>query len=420
MKKGYKIGIGIAVFIALLVGVFMIVFGKGAIKESDFLHVENGQLVTEAGDQVLLQGVNLGGWLIQESWMCPVNGADRKWANLDTLEVLESRFGKADAAKLIATYQDNWITAWDIQNISKMGCNVVRVPFWYRNFMTDTAGNWINENLNENPGFQRLDWVIEQAGKNGMYVILDMHGCPGGQSMDHCCGTLCQNELYTNEVCQATMEKLWVAIADRYKDNPVVAAYDIMNEPQNNGGYEGENSYDPWQKASWEMSNQIYDRMIKAIRTVDNRHVITVEGIWRITNLPDPATLGWENVMYQAHLYDGNEEFEKQCKSIAEMMNKYGVAGYVGEFQNLYGILYCEKNGINWTTWTYKGTDANVDGFFWYYGDGVWDVNLQEDSYEMIMAKWGEVLKTEKFMENTMVTQLIRQATMFDLSKYEE
>lgn len=420
MKKKYKILIGVVIFILLLYGVYQIVFGKSPIREKDFLHVDNGQLVTKEGEQVLLQGVNLGGWLVQESWCCPVNGADRKWANLDTLEVLESRFGRDAAAKLIETYQDNWITEWDIRKISEMGCNVIRVPFWYRNFMLDTEGTWINENLDENPGFKRLDWVINQAGQYGMYVILDMHGCPGGQSMDHSTGTLCKNILYTDETCQATMEKLWVAIAQRYKDCPVVAAYDIMNEPQNNGGYEGENSYDPWKKETWEMSNQIYDRMIKAIREVDDRHVITVEGIWRITNLPDPAVAGWDNVMYQAHLYDGNAEFEKQCQSIADTMSKYGVAGYVGEFQNLYGIIYCERNGINWTSWTYKGTDSNIDGFFWYFGDGVWDANIQEDSYEMIKVKWGEVLRTEKFVENTLVTQMINTATHFDMSKYEE
>ena len=299
MKK--KIVLGVALGIVLL-GVmicgFCLLNRSGKIKQEDFLHVEEGNLVTENGEEVLLQGVNLGSWLVQESWMCPVNGEDKKWANLDTIGVLESRFGVEKTAKLLETYQDNWITEWDIKNIADMGCNVIRVPFWYRNFMLDTQGTWITENFDENPGFKRLDWVIEQADKNGLYVILDMHGCPGGQSMDHCCGTLEQNDLYTDETCQNTMELLWRTIAERYKDSPVVAAYDIMNEPQNNSGYEGEHSYDPWQQETWEMSNQIYDRMIKAIREVDSRHVITVEGIWRITNLPNPKEMGWENMMY--------------------------------------------------------------------------------------------------------------------------
>ncbi len=402
--------LGILAVAALTCG-FVVVNGKNKIREEDFLHVEEGMLVNEKGEQVLLQGVNLGGWLLQESWMCPVNGEDRKWANLDTLQVLESRFGTEKTAKLIESYQDNWITEWDIENIANMGCNVIRVPFWYRNFMKDTQGTWITENPDDNPGFKRLDWVIEQAEKNDMYVILDMHGCPGGQSMDHCCGTLGVNELYTDETCQNTMELLWRTIAARYKDNPAVAAYDIMNEPQNNSGYEDEHSYDPWNSQSWEMSNQIYDRMIKAIREVDNRHVITVEGIWRVSNLPDPKIVGWENVMYQTHLYDDNSGFVKQTQAMADTMQKYGVAGYVGEFQNLYGIALCKEKNINWTTWTYKGTGSNIGTFFWYIGNDVWDADLQNDSYELILAKWGEVLQTKKFQEVTAVTQIIKDVT---------
>lgn len=408
-KKMWYVIMGLVVLVMFVCGAGFMLKNNG-IEEKDFLHVENGNLVTEDGRAVLLQGVNLGGWLIQESWMTPVNGEDRKWANLDTLEVLESRFGYDKTANLVKTYQDNWITEWDIENIANMGCNVIRVPFWYRNFMKDEQGTWITENMDENPGFQRLDWIIEQAGKNDMYVILDMHGCPGGQSMDHCCGTLCRNDLYTDVNCQNIMELLWSVIAARYKDNPVVAAYDIMNEPQNNSGYEGEHSYDPWQSESWEMTNQIYDHMIKAIREIDSRHVITVEGIWRVSNLPDPATVGWENVMYQTHLYDDDANFEIQTQAMADTVAKYGVAGYIGEFQNLNGIEMCQVRNLNWTTWTYKGTDSDADGFFWYFGRDVWDADVQNDTYEMILAKWGEVLKTENFREKKMVTHKIGEA----------
>ena len=409
-KKVLVISIGIVILVSLIIGGWGMLQNQQKITEKDFLHVENGSLITEDGRTVLLQGVNLGGWLIQESWMCPVSGENRKWANLDTLEVLESRFGYDKTAELIKAYQDNWITEKDIENIAKMGCNVIRVPFWYRNFMKDEQGTWITDNMDENPGFQRLDWVIGQAGKNGMYVILDMHGCPGGQSMDHCCGTLCRNDLYTDINCQNVMELLWSVIAARYKDNPVVAAYDIMNEPQNNSGYEGEHNYDPWQPESWEMTNKIYDQMIKAIREIDSRHVITVEGIWRVSNLPDPATMGWDNMMYQTHLYDDDATFEQQAQAMADTVKKYGVAGYVGEFQNLNGIAMCQNRNINWTTWTYKGTSTDADSFFWYFGEDVRDADIHNDSYELILAKWGEVLKTENFEKRRSVIRRMQEA----------
>lgn len=380
------------------------------IEKKDFIQVKEGKLVNGQDEEVLLKGVNLGGWLLQESWMCPVSGEDRKWANLDTLNVLSERFGEEKTQELFETYQDNWITEWDIQNIADMGCNVLRLPFWYRNFMKDTQGTWICEDPNENPGFKRLDWLIQTAGKYGLYVILDMHGCPGGQSMDHCCGTLVTNELYTDGVCQDTMELLWKTIALRYKDNPVVAAYDVMNEPQNNGGYEGANSYDPWEPYSWELSNKIYDRMIKAIRTVDEKHVITVEGIWRVSNLPNPDDFGWENMMYQTHLYDDDEGFEKWTDAMAEAVDMYKVAGYIGEFQNMNGISMCNKKNISWTTWSYKGTKCDRGTFFWYFGDII-HADVEKDSFETIKEKWSEGIRTSKFIEKTNVTDVIKKAT---------
>ena len=379
-------------------------------QDRKFLQVCDGQLVNGEGEPIVLQGVNLGGWMIQESWMCPVNGEDRKWANLNTLELLERRFTDAEVQELLDTYQDNWITEADIENIAYMGCNVVRVPFWYRNFMKDEQGTWLTEDLDENPGIKRLDWIIDMAEKYGMYVILDMHGCPGGQSMDHSCGTLCENRLYTDEQCQQTMETLWVALVERYRDNATVAAYDIMNEPQNNGGYEGINSYDPWESTSWELSNAVYDRMIKAIREVDTNHVITVEGIWRVSNLPDPEQMGWTNMMYQLHLYDDEDGFRMWAADLAAKAKEYDVAAYVGEFQNMQGLGICNEYGISWTTWTYKGTNRDVGTFFWYYGEPE-RADCANDSYEELLRKWGEPIRTERFEEKEYITNLIAQQT---------
>lgn len=394
--------------VGLMMMIAALMMSSCGVEKQDkrFLQVRDGQLVNGEGETVVLRGVNLGGWLIQESWMCPVNGEDRKWANLDTLKLLEGRFTEEETQKLLDTYQDNWITEVDIGNIANLGCNVVRVPFWYRNFMKDEQGTWLTEDLDENPGIRRLDWIIDMAEKYDMYVILDMHGCPGGQSMDHCCGTLCENRLYTDEQCLQTMETLWVTLAKRYCDRAAVAAYDIMNEPQNNGGYRGINSYDPWKSTSWELSNAVYDRMIKAIRAVDANHVITVEGIWRLSNLPDPAQMGWTNMMYQLHLYDDEDGFRTWAADLAVKAKEYDVAAYVGEFQNMAGPGICNEYGISWTTWTYKGTNRDVGTFFWYYGEPE-KADCANDSYEELLRKWGEPLRTESFEEKAYLTELI-------------
>ncbi|WP_139903212.1 hypothetical protein [Clostridium thermarum] len=109
-----------------------------SIVSSDFLKVQGTGLVNENGKVVALRGTNFGGWLIQESWMCPVYGIDRQWANLDSINALKSRgFSHEEILDLYDTYQDNWITETDFDELSEMGVNCIRIPFWYRNFMKD-------------------------------------------------------------------------------------------------------------------------------------------------------------------------------------------------------------------------------------------------------------------------------------------
>ena len=366
------------------------------ITDTDYLTVSGSNLVNRKGEAVILRGVNLGGWMLQEGWMCPVSGADGEWGNLDTIEAFRANgFSDEQIQQLFDTYQDNWITESDLDIIAATGANCIRVPFWYRNFMINEAGDWIDDDFDNNPGFKRLDWIIGQAGARGMYVILDLHGAPGGQSMNHSTGTVGRNNLYTSEECRAAMKKLWVAIAERYKNNPAVAAYDIMNEPQNNDGFEANEHYvSPWDSAAWGQTNDVYREMIAAVREIDAERVISVEGIWRIGNLPDPEDEGWTNMLYQVHLYDDTKQFKSLARKVKSYGKRHGVATLVGEFSNMDGIEICEEYGISWTSWTYKGGKGASGSWFWYYGSPE-PVIPTEDDFDTALEKWGEALRTE-------------------------
>ncbi len=362
------------------------------------------------GTPLMLRGVNLGGWLIQENWMCPIEGADNEWANLNTVEVLEERgFSAGEIEALFGIYRDNWLTEADLDRIAAAGCNVVRVPFWYRNFMKNEQGDWIDDNLDAIDGFRRLDWVIAEAKERGMYVILDMHGVPGGQSFNHSCGTLGSNKIYSDPTCRQAMKKLWVTIAERYKNESAVAAYDIMNEPHNNDeAYREDPAWrDIWSPQSWEEYNAVYDEMIEAIRAVDPVHVITVEGIWRVSNLPKPEKAGWSNMMYQVHLYDDTTTFRGLAKQMSLYAGLYGVAGYVGEFSNPDGYEICEANDLHWTSWTYKGGKGFYGDWFWYYGSPE-AVDPYTDDYDTIARKWGAAIRTETMQENSALIETIK------------
>lgn len=356
---------------------------------------KGGYIYNGLGEEVVLRGINLGGWMLQETWMCPVIGSE---CNLDSITLLESRgFTDQQIKTLFMTYADNFITEWDIKAIASMGMNCVRLPFWYRNFMDENL-NFYSENPDDNPGFQLIDRLVGWAEKYDLYVILDMHGCPGGQSTDHTTGTLNKNELYTSEANLDAMERLWEAIATRYKDSGTVCAYDIMNEPMNNNT-EVENGWPAQSETALDYTYMVYERMIAAIRAIDTNHMISIEGIWTPYVLRNPADYGWENMMYQLHLYDKTLDMvELRVKELSEMRTNWGVAVYAGEFNNgdeFYddALKVYRENKINCTAWTYKVT-YDYHGNWSVYRANITPADLANDSYEEILEKWGECLDT--------------------------
>ena len=366
----------------------------------NMLYVKDGRLVSGSDEnEVILNGVNLGSWLMMEMWMCPIEAKDEQFSYSDAIGVLESRFGRKKAEELITLYEDSFITDDDFAKIEALGFNCVRIPFWYRNFM-NSSGNWFTVRHDDNEGFKRLDKIIEQCAAHGLYVILDMHGCPGGQSMNQSTGVAGKNELYNNEKNLSIMENLWVAIAERYKDNPVVAAYDIMNEPMNNGGYTGTRAWQAGSGDAIRLTNNVYDRMIKAIRKTGDSHVITVEGIWSIYNLPDPETMGWDNMMYQLHLYDVTKaNIDGRLKEMTELAReKYKTAILVGEYNNKEGQRYAsgqyDEIGLNRVKWTYKAVNAWYDGWG-LYNKNINRVDIKTADESDIRAAFGEEMLTD-------------------------
>ena len=373
---------------------------------TSMLYVENGHL-TNGSNRIILNGINLGGWLIMEEWMSPVASFPDA-AYSDIIDTLTSRFGEYRTKELIKSYENNFITDIDFYIIESLGFNCVRIPFWYRNF-TDAQGNVELDS----EGFKRLDWALEQCKEHGIYAILDMHGCPGGQSMNHSTGVTAKNELYTNEKNLKIMENVWTAIAGRYRNNNCVAAYDIMNEPQNNGNYVGSNAWKPESAEAVAHTNSVYDRMIRAIRKVDEKHTITVEGIWTIDVLPDPAEYDWTNMLYQLHIYDTTTDMiDQRVSELVSAREKYDVAVLVGEYNSKTLERYASEkylaNDINRIKWTYKTFNVSYDN--WGLFDKQYNkINLRTASYDEIKAAFDNDIRTDKgFLFNIKEYNLIK------------
>ena len=356
------------------------------------LHTEGTRIVNENGETVVLRGVNLGGWLIQEDWFCPADNGEQgdHW----TLETLIERFGTEKAYELYNIYWDNWITEYDFAEIAKMGFNCVRIPFWYRNFQSDDNGTWIKNAAGE-IDFSRLDWALEMCAKYGLYAIPDLHGVNGCQGMQDHCGQ--KNNCHFFDIgakgraYRAEALELWTLIAERYAGNSAIAMYDLLNEPLCD-------VFRPIR--NYTALNNFYDDAYKAIRAKDPTRVICMMGTWDLGKLPNPARRGWTDVVYSLHLYNGTKQ-SVENRIEASYALGYDVPVYAGEFHptgdnitlTVGEILdVYEAYGVNWTVWTWKGYNSWAAWADWFVYGSVNDdytVRPETDSYEEIAAKWG-------------------------------
>ncbi|MBO5858200.1 MAG: cellulase family glycosylhydrolase [Clostridia bacterium] len=374
---------------------------SGGFTSEDFLTTKGRKIVNQKGEKITLKGVNLGSWMIWEDWLSPYEEATDHY---DILEKLTERFGEEKAYELMNTYMDNWITESDLDEIKAMGFNSVRVPFWFRNFYYDDNGRKI---LDENGemDLSRLEWVVEECSKRRLYVVLDLHGAVGYQSDAPHSGKKGSCGLYDDteqgERYRELTEELWREIATRFKGNPAVAMYDLLNEPM------CEVPGDEFDRRK--NNSYIYDRLYDAVRAVDSDHIITMECIWSFLALPNAFLMGWKNVIYQVHLYDTSEK-SFNMMAILPWLVFFDVPMMMGEFfphgtntwENCFKTL--DKLGYSWYLWTYKASGHGMWNSNWCLRgskNGFERAKIETDSYEEIARKWGECIRTENGFQDS-------------------
>lgn len=369
--------------------------------DEDFLVTKGNKIVNQRGEKIRLKGVNLGAWMLWESWLCPY---EDDLDHYTVLEILTDRFGEEGAYELYNTYMDNWITEADLDEIKSMGFNCVRVPFWYRNFYYDDNGRKI---LDENGewDFSRLEWVVEECSERELYVVLDLHGAVGYQNDAPHSGRENACELYDKteqgERYRQLTDELWTEIATRFRDEPAVAMYDLLNEPM---------CHVPAGQIERRIINErIYSRLYDTVRAVDDRHIITMECIWTAIGLPPAWLKGWDNVVYQVHFYDNtNESFNFGIWSVWLMF--FDVPKMMGEFyphgettwENDFSSM--DKADYSWFLWTYKATGHGMWSSDWCLRgskNGFERADVDNDSFEEIKRKWGECIRTENGFQDT-------------------
>jgi endoglucanase len=368
------------------------------------LHAGGTSIANASGNVVLLKGLNLGGWFIMEPWMCPADSGGLP----DTYSIiseLDQRFGVVTEQGLIRTYQTNWITTADLDNLKNEGFNCVRMPVWWGNFYpinNTTSSGWRSD------AFTVLDWLVTNCAARGIYVVIDMHGVIGGQGTSDDTGQQNQNTFWTNSVQQAETAYMWSQIASHYRSNSAVAGYDLINEP------DGVST----PSIVWNVYSNLYD----TIRAVDPTHMIIMEGTfgnWNWSMLPNPSTFGWTNIVYSMHEYKfGGSVAQIEAGSDSQVTDfnnhkSWNVPDYIGEWNDMgqgaacydYSINDYTTNGMSWCMWAYKATSGLVPNGWGWYDPTYWPTtpNVSTDSAATISNDWQQWRTTVSFGVNSTV-----------------
>ncbi len=312
--------------------------------QTQFAHTEGKEIVDGNGKKLLLRGTNLGNWLVPEGYMWHLNnGGPESPREIEAL--ITELVGPQKAREFWHTYRDNYITQEDIHFIKQCGFNSIRVPIHYKFFESDDA-----------EGFTLLDRVIRWAGQEHLYIIVDMHAAPGGQTGKNIDDSDGYPWLFSDASAQEKTIAIWQRIATRYRDNSTVLGYDLLNEPIPN--YTGLEKYKP-------MLEPLYKQIAAAIRKVDSHHILILGGAnWD----GDFAVFGTpfdKNVIYTFHRYHAPAE-QGTVQNYVDFRERYGAPVWLGEsgenpdewIRKFVSVL--ETNDIGWAFWPYKKMQATT------------------------------------------------------------
>ena len=320
---------------------FIALCATGRAATQGFAHTSGPQIVDANGHPLYLRGINLGNWLEAEGYMFHFDGSPQSPREIE--ELTDELLGPAEAAKFWHEYRDKYITRDDIQFLRKAGFNSVRIPIDYQFFVPGDA-----------EGFTLLDRVIGWAQEAGLYVVIDMHCAPGGQT-----GTNIDNSwgfpwLFESVESQQETIDIWKQIAEHYRDSKTVLGYDLLNEPI---------PHFPALQIYNARLEPLYRRIVTAIREVDRNHVVILGGAQWDTNFKAFGPPFDSNTVYQLHKYWMTPN-QASIQEYVDFRERYQVPIWLGESGEnndewiAQFVTVLEKNNIGWAFWPYKKMDA--------------------------------------------------------------
>ncbi|MCD8166955.1 MAG: glycoside hydrolase family 5 protein [Bacteroides sp.] len=313
-----------------------------------FVRIAGPDLIQPDGSKLFIKGTNLGNWLNPEGYMFGFSKTNSpRFIN----EMFSQLVGPDFTAEFWRAFKDNYITRKDIEFIASTGSNTIRLPFHYKLF---TDEDYMGLTANQD-GFARIDSVVTWCRDNNLWLILDMHDAPGGQTGDNIDDSYGYPWLLESEASQQLFCDIWRRIADYYKHEPVILGYELINEPI---AHYFENQDELNAKLE-----PLYARVSKVIREVDPNHIILIGAPqWNSNFKPFRDGSYDDNIMYTCHRYGGDPTAEaiREYISFRDSVNLPMYMGEIGHNTDAWQATFCkvmEDNNIGWTFWPYKKKD---------------------------------------------------------------
>jgi len=312
----------------------------------NFFNTRGKNIIGPDGAPFYMKGTNLGNWLVPEGYMFKFkDAASPRMIN----QVLSELIGPAEVQDFWKKYLDNYITEKDIHYLKSIGMNSIRIPFNYRMFTTE----YYLGASDSTRGFIYLDRVIDLCRKEKLYVLLDMHCAPGGQTGDNIDDGYGYPFLFESEAAQAQCAGIWKRIAAHYKNESTIIGYDLLNEPI--AHYFDKAKLNP-------LLEPVYKNITKAIREVDKNHLLFIGGAqWDSDFTPFGSPFD-EKLVYTFHKY-WTAAAQQVIQPYIDFSNKYNVPIYCGEtgenddaWVEKFRLLL-DSNNIGWHYWPYKKPD---------------------------------------------------------------
>lgn len=313
------------------------------------------KIINTNGDEVLLRGVGLGGWMLQEGYMMNSSGgADAQHQFIEKLNVL---IGEEETNTFYTNWRKNFVTKRDIDSIAKWGFNSVRLAMHYNLFTKPIEEETVQgENTWLTTGFDMVDELLSWCEENQIYLILDLHAAPGGQGEDVAISDhdVDKPSLWESEENKSKTVALWGKLAERYKDKEWIGGYDLINE------------------INWPIDGSVirdlYVRITNAIRAHDSNHIIFIEGNW-FANDFSGLTPPWDsNLVYSFHKYWSYND-TASIQWVLDLRNQHNVPLWMGESGENSNVWYTdaiklfESNNIGWSWWPWKRIETTVSPF---------------------------------------------------------